>query len=44
MGEEEMKIIGRVFSEAVDNKDDEQKLSILKKEIQDLCKGFPIYK
>jgi len=44
MKEEEMKTIGRVFKEAVINKDNEEKLQELKKEILDLCQKFPIYK
>jgi glycine/serine hydroxymethyltransferase len=39
-----MKIIARVFQETIVNKDDENKLNELKKEILDLCKKYPIYK
>ncbi len=44
MKEVEMKIIAKIFKEAIINKDDEVKLKDLKKEILDLCKKFPIYK
>lgn len=44
MKEDEMKIIARVFKEAIINKDDENKLNELKKEILVLCEKFPIYK
>jgi len=44
MKQEEMKIIARVFKEAVINKDNERKLQELKKEILELCEKFPIYK
>ncbi len=44
MKQEEMKVIARVFKEAIINKDDENKLKELKKEILELCKKFPIYK
>lgn len=44
MKEEEMKIIARVFKEAVVNKDDENKLKELRQEVLDLCERFPIYK
>lgn len=44
MNENEMKTIARVFYEAIENKDDEQKLLWLKHEIQELCGEFPIYK
>lgn len=44
MKELEMKIIARVFKEAIINKDDENKLKQLKAEILELCKKFPIYK
>lgn len=44
MKEEEMKIIARIFTEAIKNKDDENKLKELKKEVLELCHRFPIYK
>lgn len=44
MKEEEMKIISRVFKEAILNKDNEEKLKQLKLEILNLCSKFPIYK
>jgi len=44
MKENEMKIIAKVFKEAVVNKDDDNKLKELKKEILELCEKFPIYK
>ncbi len=44
MNEPEMKIIARVFKEAIINKDNENKLAELKQEILELCKKFPIYK
>lgn len=44
MKESEMKIIAKVFKEAIINKDNEEKLNELKTEILNLCKNFPIYK
>ena len=44
MKENEMKVIAKIFKEAILNKDDENKLSELKNEILKLCKNFPIYK
>jgi glycine hydroxymethyltransferase len=44
MKEDEMKIIAKIFKEAIVNKDDENKLSELKNQILELCKKFPIYK
>jgi len=44
MKEEEMKIIAKIFTQAIKNKDDENKLKELKKEVLNLCKNFPIYK
>ncbi len=44
MWEAEMKIIAKVFTEAVKNHNDDEKLKELKNEILDLCKKFPIYK
>jgi glycine/serine hydroxymethyltransferase len=44
MKEEEMKVIARVFKEAIENKDNEEKLSTLKQEICQLCQKFSIYK
>ena len=44
MKEEEMKIIASIFTQAIKNKDDENKLNELKKEVLNLCKKFPIYK
>jgi len=44
MKEEEMKIIASIFIQAIKNKDDENKLKELKKEVLNLCKKFPIYK
>jgi glycine hydroxymethyltransferase len=44
MKEEEMKIIWRIFSESIINKDNEEKLIELRQEVLDLCKKFPIYK
>ncbi|MDD2908030.1 MAG: serine hydroxymethyltransferase [Candidatus Gracilibacteria bacterium] len=44
MKESEMKVIAKVFKEAIINKDDENKLKELKNEILNLCKNFPIYK
>lgn len=44
MGVEEMKIIARVMNDAVENRDDESKLSQLAKEIATLCSKFPIYR
>lgn len=44
MKTEEMKIIAKVFKEAVENHENEEKLEELRKEIKELCKKFPIYK
>ncbi len=44
MKEAEMKVIARVFKEAIINKDNENKLKELKNEILSLCEQFPIYK
>ncbi len=44
MKEDEMKIIARIFKEAIISKNDENKLATLKKEVMDLCAKFPIYK
>ncbi len=43
MKENEMKIIAKIFKEAILNKDDENILSKLKIEVLELCKKFPIY-
>lgn len=43
MKEEEMKKIAYIFSEALKNKDNEEKLKELRKETLGLCKRFPIY-
>lgn len=43
MKEEEMKLIARVFKEAIVNRDNEETLKTLRQEILDLCKKFPIY-
>jgi glycine/serine hydroxymethyltransferase len=44
MKEEEMKLIARILKESVVNKDNEEKLKSLKKEVLELCKRFPIYR
>lgn len=44
MKEEEMRLISRVFKDAIVNRDNEEKLKELKEEILNLCKNFPIYK
>ncbi len=44
MKEEEMKIIAKVFKEAVVNHKNNEKLEELKWEIRKLCERFPIYK
>lgn len=44
MKETEMKIIARIFADAVKNKDDETKLASLKQEVLEMCGKFPIYK
>jgi glycine hydroxymethyltransferase len=44
MKENEMKIIAKIFKEAIVNKDDEKQLNMLKNEILSLCENFPIYK
>lgn len=44
MKEAEMKIIARIFTEAVVNHKNEQILKSLKQEVLEMCKKFPIYK
>lgn len=44
MKETEMKVIARIFSDAVKNKNDEVKLASLKQEVLEMCGKFPIYK
>lgn len=44
MKETEMKVIARIFADAVKNKDDETKLASLKQEVLEMCGIFPIYK
>ena len=43
MKENEMKLIARVFYDAIKNYNNDEKLSELKNENLDLCKKFPIY-
>ena len=43
MKEEEMKLIARVFKDAIVNRDNESELTNLRNEILELCKKFPIY-
>lgn len=44
MGADEMKVIARVISDAVDHREDASKLSELANEIAVLCSKFPIYR
>lgn len=44
MCETEMKIIARIFKEAVINHENDKMLEELKKEVRELCSKFPIYK
>ncbi|MFK7780268.1 MAG: serine hydroxymethyltransferase [Candidatus Gracilibacteria bacterium] len=44
MKEKEMKLIAKVFTQAIANYQDVDKLKELKQEILELCKKFPIYK
>lgn len=44
MKETEMKIIAKIFFEAIKNYNNDEKLKELKTEILELCKSFPIYK
>ncbi len=44
MKENDMKFIARVFTDAIKNKDDEEKLASLKQEVLEMCGKFPIYK
>lgn len=44
MGVAEMRIIAQVMDAAIDNRNDESKLSELAKEIATLCSKFPIYR
>jgi glycine/serine hydroxymethyltransferase len=39
-----MVFIARVFSEAIENREDEAKLKALREEVRELCKSFPVYK
>lgn len=43
MKETEIKMLARVINEAVENKDNEDKLRALKGEVRELCGAFPIY-
>ena len=44
MKEDEMDVIANIFTKAIQNHDNEEVLSWLKKEILELCEKFPIYK
>ena len=44
MKENEMRIIANIFTEAIKNHNDLEKLNELKNKILELCKSFPIYK
>lgn len=44
MKKAEMKIIAKIFFEAIKNYNNDEKLKELKTEILELCKSFPIYK
>jgi len=44
MKEPEMKVIAKIFKEAIINKDNEEVLKKLKLEVLELCNKFPIYK
>jgi len=43
MKEEQMVEIGNIMSDAIDFRDNEQKLEELKKRVSDLCIQFPLY-
>ncbi|MDD3711744.1 MAG: serine hydroxymethyltransferase [Patescibacteria group bacterium] len=42
--EEEVLFLVELIDEAIKNKDDDEKLEKIKKQVQDLCQKFPIYK
>lgn len=44
MKEFEMNKIAEIFTKAIDNKDNDDILSILRKEVLDICSQFPLYK
>ncbi len=44
MKENEMLFISRIFLETIKNKDNEDKLKLLKEEVLNFCKKYPIYK
>lgn len=43
MKQPEMKLIAQYISEAVDNKDNEEKIAEIKRKVKTLCNKFPIY-
>ena len=43
MKEPEMETIGRLISRALDNVENETELAAVKKDVQNLCDGFPLY-
>lgn len=43
MGPDEMKIIARFIDEAISNKDDAEKLSLIKNQVLEICHQFPLY-
>ena len=44
MKESEMKKIVDIINTAINNSDNDDKLESLKKDVEDLCSGFPLYK
>jgi glycine/serine hydroxymethyltransferase len=44
MKEEEMIEIARIFDEAISNRNNDEKLNELRKDVLKLCKAFPVYK
>jgi glycine hydroxymethyltransferase len=44
MRENQMKEIGRMINEAIENKGDENRLSKIKEKVKKLCQEFPLYK
>ena len=43
MKQAEMKQIGQFIARALDARDDKDKLEVIRKEVEELCKAFPVY-
>jgi len=38
-----MKQIGQFITRALDARDDKDKLAVIRREVEELCKAFPVY-